>query len=1094
MSHIMKVQPFPSMLKWILKEYAENQSIFGIHRSLFYVPKPASPFANPNLFGSYLATPLGTAAGPHTQLTQNIICTWLSGGRFIELKTVQIMDELEISRPCIDMEDEGYNVEWSQELKLTQSATEYIKAWALIHILHSVLGFEKSGPVGTIFNMSVGYNLEGIKSPAMQQFMDRMVDATAEITQIKTIIAEQFPQFSHIEIPTCLTNNVTLSTMHGCPPDEIGKIACYLMKERKLHTTVKLNPTLLGKEKLLKIIHDDLGYQDIRIPDSVFAHDLKYEKAVELITMFKQVAAEEQLTFAIKLTNTLAMANDKGTLPGDEMYMSGRALYPIAMNLQHKLLKEFNGDLIVSYSAGADACNLVDILASGVQTVTVASDLLKPGGYSRLVQYLENLEREMTKQGSKNLAELAENKMVNLAQAATQSLVNPRYKKSYHPYELPKVSSKLTMFDCITAPCREKCAVSQDIPEYAWLIAQGEYDKALAVILARNPLPAINGYICTQLCQSSCTRNNYDEPIAIRALKRFAVEKGQVNIPVRGRTGKKVAIIGAGPSGLAAASFLALNGIETTIFEGKDKAGGMPAIAPSFRIPQEVVEQDIDRIIQMGVEIKLSQPITAPPEELLTAGFDAVYVACGFPKDAGLAIPGMDGQGVYAALDLLEKVRQGEKPQLGEHILVIGGGNTAMDAARTAQQLSGKPVTVVYRRRSQEMPATEEEKTELFVEGNCLEELATPRRVILKDGKVVALECVRNELGQASPDGRRSPAPIAGSEFEIPADSIIVAIGQQADVTFLTGSQLSLDKKEAIIIDELTGMTGKSCVYAGGDATRGPAIVIKACADGRRAAQGICAQFGIEFEQGTCPTAVLSPEDIAKVKQIRTRKENQQQPELLPVEERRDFSLVEKTFTEEAARKEAARCLQCSVLCDKCVEVCPNRANYSYSISPVNYMLPLLAYENGRLVIVGEEAFTVAQSRQIIHVDDFCNECGNCASFCVHQGKPYLDKPRLFLKEEDFKQEQDNGFYIHGNTILRRDAGLVSKLRMERDGMVFGNSLVRMSLTPEFKIIQMTLKGGFGSIMSLKKAAEMALVFKGITNSLGFLLEDSLSS
>lgn len=1092
MSHTMKVQPFDVVLKWILKEYEQQQSIFGIHRSLFYTPKRDSPFSNKNMFGHYLATPIGTAAGPHTQLTQNIICTWLSGGRFIELKTVQIMDELEISRPCIDMEDEGYNVEWSQELILDQSANEYIKAWALIHILHRFLGFEAITPIGTIFNMSVGYNLEGIKSPAMTHFMNRMADATEEIAQIKAILIDEFPQFADIEIPTEITNNVTLSTMHGCPPDEIGKIACYLMEERKLHTTVKLNPTLLGKERLLGIIHDDLGYRDIRIPDPVFAHDLKYEKAIELISMFKKVAAKQKLTFGIKLTNTLAMANDKGNLPGDEMYMSGRALYPIAMNLQHKLLQEFNGDINVSYSAGADAFNLIDILASGAKTVTVASDLLKPGGYSRLVQYLENLETEMTKCGIKSLAELAKNKMVRLAKVAAESLTNKRYKKSYHPYQLPKVSSKLDLFDCITAPCMEQCAVGQDIPEYAWLIAKGEYDKALEVILARNPLPAVNGYICTQLCQTACTRNNYDEPVAIRALKRFAVENGQVSMQVKVKLGKKVAIIGSGPSGLAAASFLALNGIETTIYEAKDKAGGMPAIAPAFRIPQAVLQTDIDRITHMGVKIELSHPITTPPKELLKAGFDAVYVACGFTKDARLDIPGIEGQGVYAALDLLERVAKGEKPEIGKKVLVIGGGNTAMDGARTAQQLIGKPVTVVYRRTEQEMPATAEEKAELFDEGNRLEELASPTRVILKNGKVVALECLRNQLGEPDADGRRNSVSIPGSEFQIKADSIIVAVGQSADVTFLTGSELSLRKNSAIIVDETTGMTGENCVYAGGDITRGPAIVIKACSDGRRAAEGICKQFGIEFKQGACPSAVLSEEDIMNVKQVRARKEAQQKPAMLSVAQRHAFNLVEQTFNEEAARSEAGRCLQCSTVCDKCVEVCPNRANYTYSISAVNQVLPLLAYENGKLTIVGEEAFKVEQSRQIIHLDDFCNECGNCASFCVHQGRPYMDKPRLFLRECDFRQEADNAFYINGNTIYRRDGGLESKLSIEKNELVFENSLVCISLTPEFKIKKIALKAVFERTLSLVTAAEMAQIFKGITTSLPFLVKNFL--
>ena len=192
MSETMKVQPFDVLLNWILKEYEENESIFGIHRSLFYNPKPDAAYAT-EMFGHHLATPFGPAAGPHTQLTQNILCAWLSGGRFIELKTVQIMDELEIPRPCIDMEDEGYNVEWSQELKLDQSAGEYVKAWALIHVLRRLLGFEDKVPFGTVFNMSVGYNLEGIQTPLMQRFMCRLEDASEELVETQAILRAQFP-------------------------------------------------------------------------------------------------------------------------------------------------------------------------------------------------------------------------------------------------------------------------------------------------------------------------------------------------------------------------------------------------------------------------------------------------------------------------------------------------------------------------------------------------------------------------------------------------------------------------------------------------------------------------------------------------------------------------------------------------------------------------------------------------------------------------------------------------------------------------------------------------------------------------------------
>jgi len=913
------------------------------------------------------------------------VCAWLSGARFIELKTVQVMDELEIPRPCIDMEDEGYNVEWSQELKLDQSAAEYIKAWVLIHVLRRLLGLEDKVPFGTVFNMSVGYNLEGIQSRPMTQFMDRLKDASSEIANIQEILQEHFPQFADIEIPTSITNNATLSTMHGCPPDEIERIASYLLEERGLHTTIKLNPTLLGKEAVLRILHDDLGFREIQIPDEVFEHDLGYDRAVELIKSLKNIAAQKGLTFGVKLSNTLAMVNHKSALPGEAMYMSGRALYPITINLFHKLAQQFDGELNVSYSAGADALNVTTLLAAGARPVTVVSDLLKPGGYSRLLQYLEDLEAEMQTRGATSLEVLSSEKLVCLEHAAASALTDPRYKKDHHPHGLPKVESGLDLFDCIAAPCVEQCAVCQDVPEYAWMIAQGTYNDALAVILSRNPLPEVTGYVCTHLCQIRCTRNNTDEPVAIRALKRFAVENGQVALPAVEKTEYKVAIIGSGPSGLATAYFLALSGVHATVYEAKDAAGGMLTIAPEFRLPRAVVERDVARITAMGVKIELSHPITTPPEELLKAGFDAVYVACGFQKDAQLDIEGEDGDGVFGALVFLEQVARGEKPDLGSKVLVIGGGNTAMDAARTVQRLTGNPVTVLYRRTRAEMPAEEEELVDLLEEGNVLKELVSPKRVIRKDGRVVGLECVRNRLGESEANGRREPLPKKESEFMMQADSIIVAIGQQPDVSFLDGSTVSLD-------------------------TRG--------------------------------------------------------------------SIAE----------EASRCLQCSTLCDKCVEVCPNRANYTYFISPIRFILPKLACENDELVIAGEDVFEVKQSRQIIHVDDFCNECGNCATFCVHEGKPYLEKPRLFLSEATFRSEENNAFFIKGSTIRRREDGRESRLAVEGGIVAFEDDQISLTMSPEFVIQEMSLKKAFSGQRSLRDAAEMAVVLDGAKTGLSFLI------
>jgi len=1106
MSDTMKVQSIEVILDWILEEFEQNHSIFGVHRSLFYIPQKGDPYATEDLFGHRLSTPIGPGAGPHTQLAQNIVCAWLSGGRFIELKTVQILDELEIPRPCIDMEDEGYNVEWSQELKLEQSAGEYIKAWVLIHVLRRLLGLEGDVPFGAIFNMSVGYNLEGVQSPALIRFMDRLEDASEEIAEIQTVLRERFPRFADIEIPSRVTNNVTLSTMHGCPPDEIERIATYLLEGRGLHTTVKLNPTLLGKDEVLRILHGSLGFDQIYIPERVFEHDLQYDRAVALIETLRRVASRRGLTFGVKLSNTLAMANHKGVLPGDEMYLSGRALYPITINLFHRLAQEFEGRLHVSFSAGADALNLTSILAAGALPVTSVSDVLKPGGTARFRQYLENLERDMRDRGVESLEELARKRLFNLEREAARALEDPRYKKSYHPYGLPKVGSKLEMFDCVTAPCVEQCAVRQDVPEYAWLISQGEYDRALEVILSRNPLTGVTGYVCTHLCQTRCTRNDYDEPVAIRALKRFAAERGRVALrPAKGSG--RVAVIGSGPSGLAAAYFLALNGVGVTVYEARDRAGGMLALAPAFRLPEAIVQRDVDRIKALGVRIELACPVASPPEELLKSGFDAVYIASGAQRDARLGIEGQEAEGVTHALDFLRRVRRGEEVELGHRVLVIGGGNSAMDAARTARRLTGGEVTVVYRRTRQEMPANEEEIEDALEEGILLQELASPLRVVLKEGRVVALECIRNELGEMGADGRRRPVPVVGSEFQIEADAIVVAIGQVPDVSFLDGSTVSLRPDRTIATDPQTGWAGEEGVYAGGDAVRGPATIIEACADGRRAAEAICQHLGVSWSLPAARLPVLSGEEIVEVKRVRARKTLQRQGEVLSPGKRGGFEVVEATLSEEDARDESARCMQCSSFCDKCVEVCPNRANYTYMISPVNLTLPRVSCRQSELLVVGEEVFRAEQSRQIVHIDDFCNECGNCATFCVHDGRPYLDKPRLFFREEDFEREDvgrgRNAFYIERRgtvwVIRGRKDGRESRLSLRTlpDGaeeMRFEDDSLRVdiSCSDEFgssdvRIEHMELKGEFAGVLSLAEAAELAVILKGVTASLSFL-------
>jgi len=1072
--------PFEKLLRLVLTELRENRSIFGIPQELFYEPRP-EPFST-EIFGEPLATPIGPSAGPHTQMSQNIVSAWLCGGRFIELKTVQILDDLTIPRPCIDAADEGYNVEWSQELRLCQSAREYIHAWALIHVLRKALGWDKY-PLATIFNMSVGYNLEGIKSPAIQGFLAQLSEASGALGEIQEILRHEAPEYADLEIPARISHSVTLSTMHGCPPREIEAIAEFLL-EKGFHTFVKLNPTLLGKDRVMRILHDHLGFREIEIPDSVFEHDLQYEDALPLIRRLQKKARGLGLTFGIKLTNTLAMRNHRQVLPGEEIYMSGRALYPITMNLFWRLFSDLDGDIHVSYSAGADALNLPTIISCGALPVTACTDLLKPGGYGRFSQWLWELRESMEKAGAKSLAEFAKNRAENLKNAAEESLKNPRYKKNFFLGELPKISDRLSFFDCIAAPCVAACPALQDVPEYVGQIARGDFKTSLASILAKNPLPTVTGYVCPAFCEKRCTRWNYEKPVSIRALKRFVAENAEVELKPASATGKKVAVVGAGPAGLSCAFYLALAGVEVTVFEAGEGPGGMISLAPAFRLPKDAILTDVRRLEKLWVIFRFQSPVKSA-QELLERGFDAVFLGLGFPEEAKLGIPGEGGSGVFGALEFF-RLLQARKVELGKKAVVIGGGNTAMDAARAAWRLTKNPVTVIYRRSRAEMPAHPEEVEELLREGNELLELASPVRILRKGGKVSGVLCVRNMLGEPGPDGRPRPIPIPGSEFRVPADSVIIAVGQWPEIHFYEGSGLVLHPDGKLLVDPETGETNLYRVYGGGDAARGPATVIEAVADGRRAALAILKKLGLPFPE---LSAIASPQSYLELKRKKARKAMPFGPEVLPPRKRKGFAVVELPFDPEKARLGAERCLQCQTLCDKCVEVCPNRANLPYLIRTGTFKIPILAVEAGNLRIVAMEELSIIQERQILHLDDLCNDCGDCATFCVHEGKPYQDKPRLFFDPASYGQEERNAFFLKAGEIRRREDGKEMALRRTGTGFLFSDEEVEVTLGPDLSVQGIVLKRAFSGRKSLRYALEMALILEGISRSLPGLLE-----
>ena len=402
------------LLDRIAHEWETRNKIFDLPTARIWSPD-ADVDLGFEFLGRPCATPVGPAAGPHSQLAQNIVLSWLGGSRLFELKTVQILDELEIPRPCIDMATIGYNVEWSQELRIPQSLTEYVKASMLLDILsrwEPLAPHLGDGPGPHVFDMSVGYDLAGISTPDVSAFIDGMRDATAEVDRLRGSIPASFEEFRDLDFTTRLSDTLTLSTFHGCPPDEIESITKHLIDAHELDVIVKLNPTLLGYETVAGIVNDELGYRDVDVKEAAFAEDLQFDRGIELIGELRDYAAERGRRFGIKLTNTLVVNNAKQWMPDDTMYLSGPPLHVLAMTLLDTLatalpgkldIPGHDGDIMVSFSAGITKENLPDAIAAGVNPATVCSDLLKPGGYGRLKPMLKALTRDVADSGNSDL-------------------------------------------------------------------------------------------------------------------------------------------------------------------------------------------------------------------------------------------------------------------------------------------------------------------------------------------------------------------------------------------------------------------------------------------------------------------------------------------------------------------------------------------------------------------------------------------------------------------------------------------------------------------------------------------------------------------
>jgi heterodisulfide reductase subunit A-like polyferredoxin len=476
-----------------------------------------------------------------------------------------------------------------------------------------------------------------------------------------------------------------------------------------------------------------------------------------------------------------------------------------------------------------------------------------------------------------------------------------------------------------TPPCRAACPAGVNVQGYVALVREGKYKEALELIRRENPLPIVCGRICFHPCETKCERSKLDEPVAVNAIKRFVTDwelkngkEGKVE-PIPKIHEEKIAIVGSGPTGLAAAYELVKNGYPVTVFESLHEVGGMLRVGiPEYRLPKNLLEIEIKRMRDLGMEIQTGTVIgkDLTIEQLQQKGYKAILIAVGAQESWKLGIEGEDLRGVIYALDFLKDVNLGKKIELGERVAVIGGGNVAVDAARTALRLGAKKISILYRRSRAEMPAFSLEAKEAENEGIEFQFLVSPKKILGENGKVTALECIRMELGEPDESGRRRPVPIKGSEFVINLDAVIPAIGEAPDVSFLPAGT-KITGRKTIECDPLTLETSLPGVFAGGDVVSGPATVVDAIAAGKRAAVSIDRYLrGEDLKVGREEEIKLAEE----VSKEGVEKKYRQVMPILPVEKRvGSFEEVETGFTEEMALQEAQRCLSCGG-CSECLE------------------------------------------------------------------------------------------------------------------------------------------------------------------------------
>lgn len=485
-------QPLERLLARMLADLQRGRGVFGLPARSIWAPREGADLSVTLPSGRRAATPLGPAAGPHTQLAPNLVAAWLGGSRVLELKTVQALDSLDIPRPCIDAPGPAWNVEWSQELRLEDSARQYAIAWLLVHVLRA-RGVGGGAAADTVFDASAGYDLAGLRSDAVARFLDTMRDGAALIGELRDALPPGLRAAADADVPGCIADTLTLSTFHGCPPDEIERMVEHLFARHAMHVVVKLNPTLLGHETVADLLRR-AGWADVALDPQAFANDLGWSDALAMLERLRGAAARHGLSLGVKFSNTLVVRNTRGRLPGDVAYLSGPPLHVLAATLADRFARATGGAFPVSFSAGLCAENFADAVACGFAPATTCTDLLLPTGYRRLPRYLRALEADMARLGAADVdayrlarcregggratADPGEAARSNLAQYAALVADEPRY---HGPAPAaPAARRPLEAIDCdacnnCVLVCPNLAFVAVEVPAGTQVAARAEW-------------------------------------------------------------------------------------------------------------------------------------------------------------------------------------------------------------------------------------------------------------------------------------------------------------------------------------------------------------------------------------------------------------------------------------------------------------------------------------------------------------------------------------------------------------------------------------------------------------------------------------------